>query len=425
MKGIYLLLFSIYFPTLISYSQTILLEENFNYTPGTNLEDNGWSIKSGSSNSILVESTNLSYPGYSSSSGGSVKVDASGFCYYKSIGSIITSGSVYVSFLVNIVGAYAGSNDYFIFSLGSTAAGTQAGRLYIKKGDSNFAFGLTKANGIPSYTAYSYNFSTTYLIVIKYSIVSGSTNDFTNLYVVDGAIPANDSNPTISVTGETSNDPANIEVVYIRQDAASNVSFIDGIRVADNWFQAPLPVELTTFTAILFDSKVILDWETATEVNNFGFNIETRNENSEWRKIGFVHGHGNSNSPKKYFFSDDYPPVGKILYRLKQIDFDGDFEYSKIVNVLIAAPKKFELQQNYPNPFNPITEIRYLVPSTSHIQLSIYNSIGQRVITVVDEIQNAGIHTIKFDGSNLSSGVYLYKLSSIENSIMKKMVLLK
>ncbi len=197
-----------------------------------------------------------------------------------------------------------------------------------------------------------------------------------------------------------------------------------------------LPVELTYFTAALNNNTVLLNWNTATEVNNYGFEIQRSavrapanqplSENAaSWSKIGFVKGSGNSNSLKSYSFTDDNPVSGKVEYRLKQIDNDGSFKYSKIVAVSLIKPDKFELNQNYPNPFNPSTEISYSIPKSNNVELKVYNSIGKEVATLVNGIQEAGNHKVHFNLSNLSSGIYFYRLTSGNFTQIKKMILLK
>ena len=128
-----------------------------------------------------------------------------------------------------------------------------------------------------------------------------------------------------------------------------------------------LPVELTSFTAEIQNNSIKLNWQTATEVNNYGFEIE-RSQNSVWVKIGFVKGNGNSNSAKVYSFTDAQKLSGKYSYRLKQIDNDGVFEYSKVIETYFELPETFNLSQNYPNPFNPITKIEYQLPATSNVK---------------------------------------------------------
>jgi hypothetical protein len=144
-----------------------------------------------------------------------------------------------------------------------------------------------------------------------------------------------------------------------------------------------VPVELVSFTAALMNSKVQLNWRTATETNNFGFEIERRINKDEWNNIGFVEGQGNSISPKSYSFTDASPVGGsKFQYRLKQMDTDGSFEYSDIVEVEIV-PYQYELSQNYPNPFNPNTVIEFSLPeNVNNVRLSIYNALGEKVAEV-------------------------------------------
>ncbi|MBK8944021.1 MAG: T9SS type A sorting domain-containing protein [Ignavibacteriae bacterium] len=194
---------------------------------------------------------------------------------------------------------------------------------------------------------------------------------------------------------------------------------------------SPLPVELTSFTLNLSENKIELNWETATEVNNYGFEIERLKTNiiikdSEWEKIGFVEGHGNSNSPKYYSFKDNLLETsGKYSYRLKQIDIDGTFEYSDIVETNVSSPQNFELRQNYPNPFNPVTSITYSIPNDGHVELGIYDILGNEVEIVENGIKPAGSYTFSFDASKLTSGIYFYKIKTNNFISIKKMMLMK
>ena len=192
---------------------------------------------------------------------------------------------------------------------------------------------------------------------------------------------------------------------------------------------APLPVELSSFTAKASNDQVQLNWETKTEVNNFGFEVErtsvVNNENKTWQKIGFVEGNGNSNSPKEYSFVDKVLQSGNFSYRLKQIDTDGQFEYSPEVNVVIEVPTDYALEQNFPNPFNPSTTIKFSIPEAGMVKLTVYNLLGQEVKTLVDEQRQAGSYTELFNASGLNSGVYFYELRVNEFVITKKMQLLK
>ncbi len=201
----------------------------------------------------------------------------------------------------------------------------------------------------------------------------------------------------------------------------------------------PLPVELTSFSVNSVEgSKAQLEWETATEVNNYGFEVERAvltddleeiAEKTKWEKVAFVKGHGNSNSSKLYSFTDKNLLGGsKFSYRLKQIDIDGKFEYSDIIEIEIL-PNKYELHQNYPNPFNPSTLIRFSLPEDTQLAINIYNLLGQKVTTLLNKELKAGNHEVNFNtasaGYNLASGVYIYSLESKNFSQVKKMILMK
>ncbi len=204
---------------------------------------------------------------------------------------------------------------------------------------------------------------------------------------------------------------------------------------------AGLPVELTTFTAFTKEKEVILNWETATEVNNYGFYVERAsaplsiNSEMQWHEISFVEGHGNSNSPKTYSYLDNSVNSGKYKYRLKQVDIDGSFEYSETVEVNLEIPTEFKLAQNYPNPFNPVTTIKYSIPlletlpetssQNKHVLLKVFDVLGQEVATLVNKEQNAGTYEIEFDASELNSGIYIYSLQTSQSVINRKMILMK
>jgi len=194
----------------------------------------------------------------------------------------------------------------------------------------------------------------------------------------------------------------------------------------DGVFDNPtlIPVELESFTAEAMGNDVILNWTTATETNNQGFEIE-RSFGEEFFVIGFISGMGTTSESHNYSFTDKNVESGHYSYRLKQVDFDGKYEYSKIVDVTVTAPFNFSLSQNYPNPFNPSTTIKYSIPTTEFVTLRIYDLFGQEVTTLVNEQKPQGDYSVNFDGSNLASGVYLYKIKAGNFTDSKKFVLLK
>ncbi|MFA6469875.1 MAG: T9SS type A sorting domain-containing protein [Bacteroidota bacterium] len=215
--------------------------------------------------------------------------------------------------------------------------------------------------------------------------------------------------------------------------SGSNRSIVAGMDDPNN---AALPVELASFTASAKQNEVALQWQTATEVNNYGFEIEkSRRQKSEdrspdktngWDKVGFVEGNGTTSASKEYSFIDKNIGAGKYLYRLKQIDRDGKFSFSQEVEVIIGGvPNMFALEQNYPNPFNPSTVISYQLPVNSHVTLKVFDVIGREVATLVNEVKEAGRYSATFDAAKLSSGIYFAQLQSGDKIQLKKMLLLK
>jgi hypothetical protein len=189
----------------------------------------------------------------------------------------------------------------------------------------------------------------------------------------------------------------------------------------------PLPVELSSFTAVVNGNTIILNWRTETEVSNYGFEIERTSTSisAGWEKIGFIEGHGNCNSPKDYSFTDSPQEGTAFHYRLKQIDTDGKYNYSDIITVELATPEQFELRQNFPNPFNPSTHIAYNLPSDGFVTIKVFDIVGSEIVTLVNEEKKAGSYLVSFDGVNLSSGVYICTL--IGNSLIRsiKMLMIK
>ena len=192
-------------------------------------------------------------------------------------------------------------------------------------------------------------------------------------------------------------------------------------------FDWVLPVELTSFVSVIHKNDVTLNWITATESNNERFEIERSVVNSQvWNKVGAVHGFGNSTQPVSYSFNDNGLSAGNYNYRLKQIDFNGNFEYHNLNSeVLIGVPGNFELTQNYPNPFNPVTQIDFQIPADGNINLSVYDNNGKLVSVLTDGFRPAGYYKVIFNASDISSGVYYYRLNADKFSEVKKMMVIK
>jgi len=224
-------------------------------------------------------------------------------------------------------------------------------------------------------------------------------------------------------------EPTNARYVKLLLHS-NNQNMVSSIWEAEIWGDndALLPVELKSFTLSIKDEHVELKWETITEVNNYGFEIQRSEDKTGWDVIGFVNGNGNSNIPHNYQFTDkDKLPDGNYYYRLKQIDTDGAFEYSPVLEIEINnIIEEYTLSQNYPNPFNPTTKINFSLPSETKVTVEIFNVLGEMVLSLIDnEILNSGKHEIIFDGSGFASGIYFYTLYTEKFSLTKKMILLQ
>ena len=205
--------------------------------------------------------------------------------------------------------------------------------------------------------------------------------------------------------------------------------FVNEIFNAAITYETIIPVELTLFSGSYENGVVNLNWVTATEINNFGFEVERRNDYSPYESIGFINGNGTSTNRVTYNFVDENLSANKYYYRLKQIDFDGTYEYSNELEIRIEGLNAFQLHQNYPNPFNPSTVIRYQLPVSSQISIKIYDIMGKEVESIVDEYREAGLYEVNFESmsrkTHLASGIYFYQLKAGEYIETKQMVLMR
>ncbi len=231
---------------------------------------------------------------------------------------------------------------------------------------------------------------------------------------------------------QTSGTTAQLNSVYFIDQAhgwAAGEEENGGIII--NYSLEITPVELTSFTATADCNSVTLLWQTSTEKNNSGFKIQRRrsgdnNSQTIWKKIGFVEGHGTSTQQNIYSFIDENLLAGNYSYKLIQIDFDGTRNESNEVNVEVnTLPTSYALMQNYPNPFNPSTTIEYSTPVEGNVTIIVFNSLGQKVKTLVNTYRQAGSYKVNFEASSFSSGIYYYKIESKNFTAVKKMILLK
>jgi hypothetical protein len=342
--------------------------------------------------------------------------------------------SVYYSFLLNVINTSdldinTSNGDKFANFVSSVS--TRRCHLFIRQGSdlSKFCLGLAKTNtDSPSWCTTELNLNTTYLIVVRYNFLS--TNDITRLWINPNLLGVE---PTPNLEVSSGSDAQDICGIEFTQRSKSGHEQIDGLSVTNSWAQIPLPVELMAFAANVSENQVHLSWKTATEINNYGFEVE-RCQTSDvklqtWEKIGFVQGHGNSSSPKEYFFTD--LPSGGISfnYRLKQIDVDGKFEYSNSIEAVLSSPAIFASIQNYPNPFNPSTTISYDLSTPCHTTIKVYDLLGKEIAILVNGEKPAGKYVVVWNGKDssgrkLTSGVYFYKLIAGTFIQTRKMLLL-
>jgi endonuclease/exonuclease/phosphatase family metal-dependent hydrolase len=258
------------------------------------------------------------------------------------------------------------------------------------------------------------------MILLSQSIMNVGNVDYVSSSYVTYGNDGNHFNLAINVQPNTAVTPTIADALH---NASDHIPVYLTLQ-----FEDIVPVELVSFTAKQIDEGILLKWETATEINNYGYEIERAvvNKMSSWEKISLVPGNGTCNCPHSYDYIDKNVSIGnEYRYRLKQIDTDGSYEYLHEVSVIYCGELKFSLHQNYPNPFNPTTVIKYSVPQSTFVSLKVYNIIGEQVAILVNKYKVAGSYEVNFDGDELESSVYFYALITENQYETKKMVLLK
>jgi len=343
---------------------------------------------------------------------------------------------------INISGGGPNGDDDYFLQVTSTG-GSGPGSMFITFNNSQWT-GNYIAAGVTVISMHVNNFGTTDLLLRLAFAGSGGNFWTINAEPIpanSGWVTANFSIQPMDLAGgnnvnNTLNNVTQLRLLHsvtggYQGDPIVAQLGIDNITAAPQ----PLPVELTSFTAALIDGNVLLNWETASENNNRGFEIERKlNENTsagEWQLIAFKEGHGTSIEKHSYSYLNNVSRISayEIFYRLKQIDFDGRFTYSSIVSVRLS-PEEFALYQNYPNPFNPSTEIIFRLKKSSDVKLKIFDILGNEIKTLLDENKQAGSYSIKWSGEDnsgilVNSGTYFYRLSADNFTSVKKMILLK
>ena len=274
------------------------------------------------------------------------------------------------------------------------------------------------------------------IVILFYDNRNTSSNDIIEAYI------ARSTDGGVTFTNEllsTQPSPTNIPNGDVRFGDYINIDFVGG-NIVPVWtderaggfdmdiytatINPIVPVELISFTHRIVNGKVILDWVTSTELNNMGFEIQRSVDNNIFVTIGFVEGRGNSTTNQYYTFTDE-SIAGKVYYRLKQVDYNGSYNYSQVIEVNGVSITTMQLEQNYPNPFNPATTIKYQLGNDSFVTLKVFNSLGEEIAELVNEFQKGGSHQIIFIADNLPSGMYVYKLTSGNYVESKKMIILK
>ena len=295
------------------------------------------------------------------------------------------------------------TNGVFVAIDGTVAKTSDGGATWKASSVSGAVFrGVSSVPGVPD----------------MYIAVGGSATPGQSWITYDGGSTWN----TVAVTTE-----------YLRSiDVAGATAFTGGNTGSIlKWSGPSLPVELKAFSAIQNGKYVNLTWSTATETNNRGFEVERKiidaNSNNSFVTVAFKNGAGTSSEARAYSFKDDISSLkdAAVAYRLKQVDFDGSFQYSKEVVVNVVAPVEYNLAQNFPNPFNPSTSIKFSVEKAGMVTLKVYNTVGQEVATLVNQAKEIGTYEVNFDAKNLSSGVYFYEITAGDFTSSKKMMLIK
>ncbi len=428
----------------------LLLLDNFYYDTGLALKDTRWSSHSGTgTNTITVQDDNLGYEGYPSVAGKCISLTGSGEDVNRTF-TAQTANSVYTSFLVNVTSATT-TGDYFIHFGPQTIGSDFRGRVFVKKNDADaLSFGVSNAANVSGavWTDFNYSLNTTYLLVLRYDIIGGTANDVAHLYINP---PITSDEPAFTLTATDANtDTANIGSIAIRQGSNTPTLKLDGIRVATSWEnlfeiseQPPLPVVLTSFTAIISaDNCIILNWTTESENGLVGYYIyrSTNDKLENAQLISQMITANNSSSQCIYTYEDNEVfDTTTYYYWLQSIELGGIANIYGPVSVYYGplngystpeVPFETVLQPIYPNPFNPIVFIPYTLAEATDLNFYIYNSRGQLIRHFYVGTQEPGYYRLSWDGKDskgisCANGVYQIVMKAGKNVYTRKAALMK
>ena len=422
-KSLSIILVLFLFSATSAFSQ--LINENFNYPVGDSLTAHGWSRHSGTSGTILVGTPGLEFPNYIVTGGNNALLYQNGEDVNKTFDSL-TAGSVYTSLLVKLTANipvpgyffHYGRNPYNTFDLRA--------RTWVKADGAEYRIGLSPSgNADTVFTTTKFQIDSTYLVVVKYTVVNAASDSISLWVFKPGDNITTETAPTI---GPLSMAAADISPgsIALRQFNADQRIIVDNILVSTSWMLNVVPVEFTTFSATALNGKVNLVWETASETNNKGFEVQRSLDNQNFSNVGYVTGKGTTTKTSSYNFTDDFAVSGKVYYRLKQIDFDGTSAFSNTIEVESNMITGFELFQNYPNPFNPSTSINFTVSESGLATLKIFSVTGEEVANLFSQsVEKGTVYTVNFNAANLNSGVYFAQLSQGNNVKNIKLILNK
>ncbi|MCU0443084.1 MAG: T9SS type A sorting domain-containing protein [Bacteroidia bacterium] len=406
----------------------VLLEDNFTGTAGTAATANGWTqIGTTATNPINLTTGGLSFTGYPGSGiGNAVGLTTSGQDIYKDATSTITSGSAFAGFIANISATQA-TGDYFFAVLPNTSTSTFSCRVFARSSVTPgfFNVAINKSNEAATYSTTDFAIGVTHLFYVEYVFRGGSNDDSVYLYVIPNgsSVPTTKpSTPTAAGFNSAQPDLTNIGRLALRQGSAANAATVqvDGIRMGALWDNGALPVQWRSFTASQTPTGNQLRWSTATEVNNNQFEVQRSNNGRTFETIGVVKGKGNSQKVTNYTFTDEVVTKGTVFYRLKQIDFDGKFEYSKTVSITVATPTS-GISQLSPNPFSNEMNVTIKAASSGTASVVVMDMVGKVHHSFTSEV-SSGAQTIRFETADMPDGIYFVRATINGETFTQKII---